>query len=49
MLPILESLLRRSIESKNLIETVDQEMSELSERIFLSGGLLVDVRAVARR
>jgi len=49
MLPILESLLRKSIEAKDLIETVDQEFSELSERIFLSGGLHVDVRAVARR
>jgi hypothetical protein len=44
MLPILESLLRKSIESKALIEQVDQEFNELSERIFLNGGTLVDVR-----
>jgi hypothetical protein len=49
MLPILESLLRRSIESKTLIEEVDQEANELSERIFLNGGMLVDVRACAAR
>ncbi len=49
MLPILESLLRRSIESKALIEQIDQEFNELSERIFLNGGTMVDVRACATR
>jgi hypothetical protein len=49
MLPILESLLRKSIESKSLIEEVDREMNALGERIFLSGGTLVDVRACAAR
>jgi hypothetical protein len=49
MLPVLESLLRKSIESKALIEEVDQEFAELSERIFLNGGTLVDVRARTRR
>ena len=49
MLPILESLLRKSIESKELIEEIDQEFTELSERIFINGGTMVDVRACARR
>jgi hypothetical protein len=49
MLPILESLLRKSIESKALIERVDQEFNELSERIFLNGGTLVNVRACMAR
>jgi hypothetical protein len=49
MLPILESLLRKSIESKTLIEEIDQEFNELSERIFLNGGTLVNVRACAAR
>jgi hypothetical protein len=49
MLPVLESLLRKSIESKALIEEIDEEFSTLSERIFLKGGMLVDVRACARR
>jgi hypothetical protein len=49
MLPILESLLRKSIESKELIEQVDQEFTELGERIFLNGGMLVDVRACIAR
>lgn len=49
MLPVLESLLRKSIESKALVERIDQDFSELSERIFLNGGTLVDVRACAVR
>jgi hypothetical protein len=49
MLPVLESLLRKSIESKSLIEEIDQEFNDLSERIFLAGGTLVDVRACAAR
>jgi hypothetical protein len=49
MLPILESLLRKSIESKELIEEIDQEFTELSERIFINGGTMVDVRACAAR
>ncbi len=49
MLPILESLLRRSIESKGLIEEIDQEFADLGQRIFLNGGTLVDMRACAAR
>jgi hypothetical protein len=49
MLPILESLLRKSIDSKELIEEIDQEFNELSERIFLNGGTLVDVQACTAR
>ena len=49
MLPVLESLLRKSIESKALIEEIDEEFTALGERIFLNGGTLVDVRACARR
>jgi hypothetical protein len=47
MLPVLESLLRKSIEAKAEVERIDQEFAELSERIFLTGGMLVDVRACA--
>ena len=49
MLPVLESLLRKSIESKSLIEEIEQEFNDLAERIFLNGGMLVDVRACAAR
>jgi hypothetical protein len=49
LLPVLESLLRSAMEAKTLIETVDAEMQVLANRIFLNGGTLVAVVAVARR
>jgi hypothetical protein len=49
LLPTLESLLRTAINSKKLIEEVDGEAQELAHRIFLNGGTLVNVVAVARR
>jgi hypothetical protein len=48
-LPILESLLKTAITSKQLIEQVDSELQELGHRIFLNGGTLVNVLEVARR
>src|SRR5579883_1075342 len=47
LLPTLESLLRSAITSKKLIEEVDAELQELAQRIFVNGGTLVNVDAVA--
>ncbi|HYL92417.1 MAG TPA: DUF2203 domain-containing protein [Alphaproteobacteria bacterium] len=49
LLPVLKSLLQRSMDGKKLIEKIDKELQDLNHRIFLSGGLSVDVPAVARR
>jgi hypothetical protein len=49
LLPVLESLLRTAIDGKKLIEAVDTELQELAHRVFLSGGLLVNIVLVARR
>ena len=49
LLPILESLLKTAINSKKLVEDVDNEMQELAHRVFLNGGTLVRVVEVARR
>src|SRR4029077_12476487 len=49
LLPVLRSLLKRSMEGKRLIERVEKELQDLKHRILLSGGLMVDVPAVARR
>ncbi|MGA9813506.1 MAG: DUF2203 domain-containing protein [Terriglobales bacterium] len=49
LLPVLESLLRTSIDGKKLIEAVDAELQELAHKVFLSGGLLVNIIQVARR
>jgi len=49
LLPVLESLLRTAIDGKKLIESVDTELQELAHRVFLQGGLLVDIVSLARR
>ena len=49
LLPILESLLKRAIEGKQAAEEIESEMQELRQRIFLSGGMQVNVVEVARR
>ena len=49
LLPVLESLLRQAIRSKKLIEDVDEELQKMAHRVFLAGGMLVDVVSLARR
>lgn len=49
LLPILSALLKRSMDGKLVIEEVEKELQDLKHRIFLSGGLMVDAPAVARR
>jgi len=46
LLPVLESLLKRALEGKRLAERVESDLSELSRRIYLSGGMRVDVGKV---
>jgi hypothetical protein len=49
LLPVLETLLRTSIEGKKLIEAVDAEFQELAHRVFLRGGLFVNILQVTCR
>src|ERR1700680_5128983 len=49
LLPVLESLLHTAMDGKKLIESVDTELQELAHRVFLSGGMLVNVVQMARR
>ena len=49
MLPVLESLLRSSIEAKQKIEEIEAELQQVQERIFLDGGTLLNVKRWARR
>lgn len=49
LLPVLGALLRRAREAALRAGRFDAEMQELSQRIFLSGGMHVDVAAAARR
>ena len=49
LLPVLESLLRQAINGKKVIEDVDAELQETAHRVFLSGGMLLNVVHLARR
>jgi hypothetical protein len=49
LLPVVEALLRKAQAAGARIEEVENEMQELSHRIFVSGGMHVDVAAAARR
>ena len=48
LLPVVESLLKRAIDGKQSAEEVESELPELARRIYLSGGMKVDVGRVAR-
>jgi hypothetical protein len=49
LLPVLESLLRSAIAGKQVMDEVEAEQQALSHRIFLNGGMHVDVVQQARR
>ena len=49
LLPVLESLLKRAQEAALLANNIEEEMQQLSQRIYLSGGMHVDIVAAARR
>jgi len=47
MLPLVESLLNRAIESKQAAEAIDNELTNLARRIHVTGGMSIDVAKVA--
>jgi len=49
LLPVVEALLRRAQAAGERTGELEQEMMQLSHRIFLSGGMHVDVNGAARR
>jgi hypothetical protein len=49
LLPVVEALVQRARGAAAKAEQLGREMQELSHRIFLSGGMHVDVAKVARR
>lgn len=49
LLPVLESLLRQAMDSRQEIIAVDQEFQDLHHRIYIQGGMLLDVIALAAR
>jgi hypothetical protein len=49
LLPVLESLLKRAIEGKQAAQEVEEQLAELGRRIYLSGGMRVDVAGIAKQ
>jgi hypothetical protein len=49
LLPVLESLLKRAIEGKQAAEQVEAGLAELARRIYVSGGMRVDVNSIAKQ
>jgi hypothetical protein len=49
LLPLLESLLRRAQAAGTRSAELEFEMQQLTQRIFMSGGMHVDVAQAARR
>ncbi len=49
VLPVVEALLRRAQAGGVRAGELESEMQQLSQRIFLSGGMFVDVAVAARR
>jgi hypothetical protein len=49
LLPVLESLLRIAIDGKKLIESIESERQALAHRIFLNGGMSLNMVYLARR
>lgn len=46
LLPILEALLQRAMDAKDRIVEIDEKQQALLQKIFLLGGMLVDVPRV---
>jgi len=49
LLPVLQSLLQRGIDGKKLVEEIDGEFHDLANRVFVNGGMSLDVEKLARR
>jgi hypothetical protein len=49
LLPVLESLLKRAMEAKQSAEKLDTVLSDLARRIYISGGMNVDVSQVVKQ
>jgi hypothetical protein len=49
LLPVLEALLKRALDAKLVADQSDSWLTNLARRIYLSGGMKVDVSAVAKQ
>jgi hypothetical protein len=49
LLPLMESLLKRAIEGKRAAQEIEAQIAELGRRIYLAGGMRVNVAEVGRQ
>ena len=49
LLPVLESLLKRAMDGRRAAQSVESELNELPQRIYLSGGMRVNSAKVAKQ
>jgi hypothetical protein len=49
LLPVLESLLKRAVEGRQSAQDAESGLADLARRIYLNGGMKVDVGKVARQ
>jgi hypothetical protein len=49
LLPVMESLLRTSMEAKRQIEQIEEEFKRVNHTVFLRGGMQLDIVALSRR
>jgi hypothetical protein len=49
LLPTIEALLKRAMEAKQAAEEIEEDLQQLGRRIFLAGGMMVDVAAVRKQ
>jgi len=49
LLPVLESLLRTAIQAKKVVDESDAEQQALQHRVFLNGGMFLDIVPLAQR
>jgi hypothetical protein len=48
LLPLLESLLKRAIEGKRAAEAAEAELTAIAQRIYIAGGMRLDVSKVSK-
>lgn len=49
LLPVLESLLRKALDGKKLIESIEGELQAVAHRVFLNGGMSLNIVHLASR
>jgi len=49
LLPVVEALLKRALESKQEHQKVEADLAELNRRIYMAGGMRVNIADVARQ